>query len=200
MNYRFQKGITIIELLVAMAISGILLIILVNSYLNYTLTLRKESLETTIQNEVNVISQKISQDIEKAVGVEGTVTDKDGKTYTPSENQIVLKTPALNPNFQTRYDEGNILYFDYIVYTLDKDNKKLLENIIVSSQSSRKEEKDKVLSKNLDSTSFFSFLPQTQPFSWQNVNTIILNLTFSSLVKGEKLERRLNIQVKLRNK
>jgi len=187
-------GFTLVELIVVLGLLSMVVIIITNLYVNQSTVFYQESETALLQEEANTLKERITDDIHSALEVVETI-NLEGIQYASSENQIVLKLPALNSNYQTRYDEGEIVYFDYLVYKLDKGNKTITFKSFPHPLSFRKQETKTY--PYLEDSSEFTFLPQQS--AWPEVKAINVFIKLAKKVQDKVVLAEFSDLIKLRN-
>jgi len=157
MNFKSisKKGFTLIEVTLAVAIIGMLVVLIAEMYMNGMISSEKEMRKSKLQVEAKNVLEGITYNVKLSSGIEPSY---GGYTSLEGQNTLILKVPAIDSSDNFLYTGGQKIS-DYIVYYLDSNNSKELHRLIVSTD------------------------PRSRLYGQNNTNTILLNnaqsLTFN---------------------
>lgn len=181
-------GFTLVELVVALAIIGIVIFIATDTYLGGIVSSKNEYLKSRLTSEARIISEGIMDNVKLAASVE-----ESSGTYTTGSSTLILAVPAIDSSNNFIYS-GNQGLLDHIVYTLEEKN---LHKIIYSTNSDSRlfsqHNTDKIIAENVKSLIFTLDVPAP------NTQNIDLNLTLENLKSKPILEFNLTTKGNLRN-
>ncbi|MBI4036047.1 prepilin-type N-terminal cleavage/methylation domain-containing protein [Candidatus Daviesbacteria bacterium] len=145
---RVEKGLTLVEVLIAMGITAIvgvlLLVIIVNSAGLFTNQSSKVQMGLNSNDALVVVRSSIKQ----AYTVAEQYTN-GSDTYTSGSNQLVLQVPAIDSSNSVITDT-----YDYYIFYLDSNT--LHFKVFPDSASSRKTA-DRIFSTSIDNLTFQYF-------------------------------------------
>lgn len=196
-----ERGLTLIELMVAISIFSIVILVITAVYVKNLSIFKRESTYSELQTSGKAALDRILYDLRQAQEVKESVTD-GGTTYTSSSSEVILKVPALTATGEIRYDEGQILYYDYLIYTFNYSEGKIIKNTKIDPNSQRPNEDGKVVAQNVagESYSYFSYLPDNPPADFSQVKGVAVSFRLQKDVRGETLRVDFQSEAKLRNK
>ncbi len=193
-----QKGLTLVELLVAMSILSILTLIIGQIYVNNVRSVQRQQINAQLQRQGKIALDEIISDVRSAWEVKEQVIDGDTQ-YKASEKVLILKVPALDDEGNIKYEGEEILYFDYIIYTIE-NSKRVVKNTIIDPQSQRPREQNHTIAEDVDfENSSFTYQPKNPPSSWPEVQGIRVDLELKKAVANIEVKLNLTSQAKLRN-
>lgn len=143
-----QKGLTLIEIIIALGISTIAGVLLLVIIVNSTGLFYKESSKLREGLNINDSLSKVSESIRQASSVAASYTS-GSQTYTSGATQLVLRLPSQDLS-------GNIISNTYDYYVFLSDQKYFRFKIFPDAISSKKAQ-DQILSVSLDSLKFQYF-------------------------------------------
>lgn len=124
-----NKGLTLVELLVAMSLVGVVTLFLTSIYIGTIQLYRGQNLEISVVEAATQLNRVILQYTRQAEAVKDSVTDGTD-TYTSGSNELVLQTPSLDGSAEPIPG----VYDYYIFY---QDGTDLRWKLIPDAQSSR---------------------------------------------------------------
>ncbi|MFW6022192.1 MAG: PilW family protein [Halanaerobiaceae bacterium] len=138
-EFKKQDGFTLVELLISLAISGILMTLIGSLYISYFSTYDKIQDMSSIQQDISVIDMAINKELRNAVNIDllsSLPESRDGTSYIyVSKNNIFIETPDWTNSFGTNNIES--LKFNIINSNLSNpDNKYILEYTINNKYTS----------------------------------------------------------------
>ena len=105
-----RRGITLIELLITMALIGLVLIIITSVYITGYRTFDEELASSAVQSNAQSILDSILLDAKNGMLVEQSYEGKITGTDT-----IIIRVPAVNTDKEIQYS-GTDMLFDRVVY------------------------------------------------------------------------------------
>lgn len=181
-------GFALIELVVAIAIIGIVIFVATDTYLGGLVSSKNEYLKSRLSSDARIISEGILDNIKLAASVE-----ENSGIYTTGISTLVLAVPAIDSDNNFIYN-GNQLLLDNIIYTLEGEN---LHKIIYSTNGTSRlfpqHDSDKVIAENVKS---LIFTPDAPAPNTQNIG---LDLTLENSKSKPILEFNIKTKGNLRN-
>jgi len=194
------NGFTLVELLVAMAIFGAVLVTFVVIYISQSKTFKSEKAEADLQNEARPALEKISETTKGAVITVGPAAIPEAPSLGPDTDTLILRVPSINSNGAVLYQaSGAILYFDHIIFDISGGNITQYVYPDPSGQSSRTQSQTAIL-KNVKAGSSFVYYPINPPSDWTQVTSVGINLTLQKTAGGKTVSVNISQTAKLRNK
>lgn len=175
-----MKGLTLVEILIAMAIATIVGLLLVVIMVNSAGLFYKQSSKLQEGLNINDALSKIRGSIKQSSGIVASYIS-GGTTYTSSATQIVLKVPAID-------NVGNIIAdtFDYIIFY--QEQSQLRYKLFPDAASSRQSQ-DQIFSTSVDSLTFKYLDFQNPPNEVSPTSAIKVRIILSLKQKnGQTLE------------
>jgi len=105
-----KGGVTLIELLIAIALLATMLIVITNVYVTGFKTFREELATSQLESNAQTILDEITNTAKNAQSAEAAYD-----IYTSGPNSIILKVPALDSNKNILYS-NNTMLFDRVIY------------------------------------------------------------------------------------
>jgi len=124
-----KKGITLIELLIAITLVGTLTIAFSNIYLNCMKQFGMEFAQTQLQTNSQTVLDRIISDIKGAISVETSYN-----AYTTNQRTIIMKIPSIDSSQNIIYS-GDTMLTDYVIYYFQSES--IHRKLIANSASSR---------------------------------------------------------------
>jgi prepilin-type N-terminal cleavage/methylation domain-containing protein len=131
-----KKGLTIIELTIAIALLSIISAAIFSLFATATKNYTLQSQKSLMQKELNFVIDALANEIKSATGTED---EHEGSTL--SENTLILKLPALDESSNFIYGPAG-MEFDYIIYTLGGTQ---LRKVVSPHINSKRPPKDSVV-------------------------------------------------------
>jgi type II secretory pathway pseudopilin PulG len=145
-----RSGFTLIETMIAASVALVVGVLLVGILVNNSGVFNKESSMVAQGLNINDAMREIETYSRQAVSVTNGYPE-GSPTYTTGTTTLVLKIPAIN-------SQGVINdIYDFIIFTKDSQNPKLLKEYIFPDDQSTRQEKNAVLT-NLLSSVLFEYL------------------------------------------
>lgn len=138
-----KKGLTLIELLIAMTLLATIAAVISSVYVTGYKTFYEELTSSTIQSNAQTILDGLITDARN-----GLLIEQSYLTYTTGPNSIIIKVPALDSGSNILYSGTNMLY-DRVIYYYQ--NNAIHKIIFADPASSRypKNGHDVILDENI---------------------------------------------------
>ena len=182
-----RRGITLIELLITMALLGIISAVITSVYVTGFKTFQEELASSTVQSSSQTILDALITDTKN-----GLLIEESYDTYITSENTIIIRLPAVDDDKNILYD-GSTMLFDRIIYYYAGNT---IHKIVFADPESSRYSKngiDTVLDKKILALSF-AYEPNASAAT-------LITATISSEIKVGNKTRAITVtgQARLRN-
>lgn len=179
-----RRGVTIIELMIAIALLGTMLIVITNVYVTGFKTFREELATSQLESNAQTIIDEITNTAKNAQSAEAAYD-----IYTSGPNSIILKVPALDSNKNIIYS-GNTMLFDRVIYYYE--DSKIHKITLAEPTSTRYVENgiDKIIDDKILELSF-AYDPDA-------VSATLVTITVSSHQEIGKINRTISLTSKAR--
>lgn len=115
-NKKTEYGMTLVEILIALAIFAVLMLFLANSFVNYYDSFNYLQATTGVSQSTGLFINAVSNSIRQASKI---ITSRSfsGTTYTTDDTTLVLQIPSIDAS-------SNVISatYDYMVFYLDGGN------------------------------------------------------------------------------
>ena len=180
-----EYGMTIIEVLIAMAIFAILMLFLSNSFVNYYDAFNNLQATTSVSQNTGIFINSVGNAIRQASEILAS-RSFSGTTYTTNSTTLVLEIPAIDAS-------SNVISgtYDYMLFYLQNGN---IYWLIEADPSSSRDSSFQQLSTNISNLSLI----------YDNANLSVatkvdISITAEKSYKDKLFQSTLNQQVYLRN-
>ncbi len=188
--YSNQKGLSLTNLLVTIAILGILSAILFESYLAYNQLLTNQLTRGDLEIQTTVALKKMAEQIRNGTQIIGSRTI-NSVSYTTDKETIIVELPAIDAN-----KEVILTKFDYLVYYLNPSDKTFLRSSLQpDATSSRQGFSDQFMLRDI---SILRISYDTQDPS--QASRVSIFLKTEKIVKNTPQTATLQTDLTLRNK
>jgi prepilin-type N-terminal cleavage/methylation domain-containing protein len=184
--FKNKKGLSLIELSVAIALLGIIMAAMVSIFAVAVKNYRIYSQQSALQKEVNFTVDEIGKEIKQSMDMPASYD-----TYTRSDTTLILDLPAVDEDDNFLYDGGGVIS-DYYIYSYDSG---ALTKTVYADSSSKRYPSSGSSYEILSSISSFSFT-----YSEPDYNEATVNLTASKTVYGTNISISSVVTSKPRNK
>lgn len=195
MSKKKINGFTLAETITTISILAIISVVLVTFYITGLKIYKEKTVERDLIFATENTLKDISQNVKSTTNFIGQ-RDLNGITFTSSSDTIILEIPSVNSSQETIYEDNQIKYFDYIVYTLSGSN--IIKNIYPDINSSRGQIENKILESGV--TNFtITYYPTNPPTDWANIAKVNFSISASKNIGQEIKQIQLNQTLKSRN-
>lgn len=184
-NKKAQHGVTIVELLIALAIFSILMLFLAGSFANYYDSFRYLEATTSISQSTALFINAVGNSVRQASEIISSRTFS-GNSYTTDDTTLILEIPSIDAS-------ANVITgtYDYMVfYLVDGHIYWITEADAASSRNSSFQQ----ISENISNL--------VLTYDSQDLSTatkVNISITAEKIYKDKLFESSLNQQVYLRN-
>jgi prepilin-type N-terminal cleavage/methylation domain-containing protein len=190
------KGFGLIEVLVTIAILGIISVVFIQSYLNSQKTFDVQKSKSALQTETRNSLDQIAKWVKLSTSVVSTLT-VDNKTYTTSSEIIILKVLSVDDDQDVIADT-----YDYIVFQPNSIYSNQLDQMIYPDNNSSREQTSRTLDKNLSAIEFKYYNNSDAEITQNFEDTVSVNTAISSVevIRETTNTVTFSTKAKLRNK
>lgn len=183
---RAREGVTLIELLIAIALLSIVGIFLANIFYAHTSVFNSQRSQMAADISSRFVLDEMSERIREGKNILSSAV-VDGQTYNTGNQTIALEIPSLDISGNTLTSFSDTLVFNF-------SSPKIIEIISPNAQSSRKYQKS-VLSSSITDLNISYDDPDYSKAS-------VVEISVASLDRSQNFEKRFSdkVSVKLRNK
>lgn len=192
-----KNGFSLLELLITMAVLGIISVVLTSIYIDTNKTFKIQKSQTLLQTESRNSLDFIDTWTRRASTIMTSYTTADLTVYTTSSTVLVLQVPSIDAS-------QNILSnkYDYFVYKANVSSPMNLEERIYADASSARATSTKNLDQHLSSITF-SYYDSSNNLLAANFDTasiIKTTITSEEVVSGKTNTVTVDSESKIRNK
>ncbi len=146
-----RKGFTMVEMMIAVVILGMIVMVISDMYLKGTISSKTEMVKARLQIEEKNVLEGITSNVNLSTKID---SDYGGGMYTGGQQTLILDLPAIDSSNNFLYS-GSQKVHDYVIYYLSgSDLHKLVYSSNPQSRLHGEDGSDQVLLSNVKSLSF----------------------------------------------
>jgi prepilin-type N-terminal cleavage/methylation domain-containing protein len=168
MNKNKKNGFTLAETITTISILAVISTVLVTFYITGLKIYKEKSIERDLIFATENTLKDISASIKSTTNF---INQKElnGITYISNSDTIILEIPSIDSDNKTIYENNQIIYFDYIVYTRSGNN--IEKSVYPSTVSIRSQLENKILESGV--TNFLiTYHPVNPPVDWATITKV----------------------------
>ncbi|PIQ23890.1 hypothetical protein COW36_11465 [bacterium (Candidatus Blackallbacteria) CG17_big_fil_post_rev_8_21_14_2_50_48_46] len=138
---RFQKGLTLVELMVVMGLMSIVIVAITKLMFSFTTKMNQQNLSMQVREELRNTLRGLEKELRNGSGVIASCSSSrcGGQTYNSGADVLVIAQPIYNPDATPKSlnpygTGGNEMDFDVVVFEKITDNTKIppVKNLVMS--------------------------------------------------------------------